>query len=140
MRKIIALLMAGIICTVFVGCGKTNKKSNESDIYSISQEKIIEHSYIGNVTKIDDVLYGIYYDDGISGSENICGLFSFDFKSKELTEKEIGKNVNIEKIYANSKGNIVLNGVQTLVKKILNLIWKKKKVFYIMWNMNMILI
>lgn len=119
MRKIIALLMAGIICTVFVGCGKTNKKSNESDIYSISQEKIIEHSYIGNVTKIDEVLYGIYYDydDGISGSENICGLFSFDFKSKELTEKEIGKNVNIEKIYANSKGNIVLNGVQTLVKK-----------------------
>ena len=113
-KRIVALLMAGIMCVTFAGCGKESKKSKKQDKYYAVQQKVIEHN-TGEVIVVDDVLYGIYYKDNDAGNEEeMRVIFRLDLNSKELTEKEIDNNVHIESMYAINGDKLVLSGMQVL--------------------------
>lgn len=118
MKRIVALLMMGIICITFGGCGKDSKKSNKQYKYSAVQHKVIEYN-TGKVIVIDDVLYGygISYNGSGGNREETSMIFRLDVNSDELTEKEIDANVYIENMYAISDEKLLLSGTQILNDK-----------------------
>ena len=110
-KRIIALVMAGIMCIPFVGCGKENKKAEKTDKYSAVQQKVIEHD-LDEIAVVDETLYGIYNDYNESTQELKNGIIKFALNSKDVTEKEIDTNVYISTMYSNSEGQLVLRGVK----------------------------
>lgn len=112
-KKIIALIMAGIMCIPFAGCGKENKKVEKTDKYNAVQQAVIEHA-VADIVVTDEAIYGIYNDIGENTDEFELknGIIKYDIASKKVSEKEIDTSSYIDIIYKNNEEQLVIRGVK----------------------------
>lgn len=109
-NRVIALMMTGILCFSFTGCGKgTEKKKDEKlEIYDVKQEVLFDE-IIDNVKVLNDVFYG---------TSDKTDIVRYDFNTREQKLVPIDRTgtIMIEDLNIDNNNNIVLYGSKDITE------------------------
>lgn len=109
-KKIAALVIAGVMCLQFTGCGKEKKKTEKLDQYDAVKQTEIAHS-LGTTKIIDGVLYGSYNDFDEKNNTSKTGMVTYNFETKETQEAAVeDSELSVQSFDKDSEGNLVIKG------------------------------
>lgn len=114
LKKVTALVMAGMMCLQFTACGSEKKKEEKLESYNVEMQAEIKHN-IGSIKIEDGELYTSYYDyeDVTAGTEEShtkCGLVTYNFETKEIKEAEFEEDMYPDEILKDGEGNYIVKG------------------------------